>query len=315
MPPQTAQGAPGMRLSGITTVLDDTPVLHRLALDVPSGSVTVLMGPSGGGKTTLVRHIAGLLEPDRGSVEIGGRNVWEASKNDLQQIRKGMSVLLGGSSLYDTSLFGSMNAYQNVEYGLKANDVPEADRERRTMARLEELGLGDVADKLPDALPAHARRRLALARALATDAPLLILDDIDVGLDAAYRERMIEALAKWRQRTHGTMLITTHSVSLARELGENLAVLGHGRILQTGPASQLLDGVESNEQFGERFLAADFLGPPSLEDVEASAPEEDEDDTRRRTITVDPTMVRLAAVGAVLLIIIMAYLHFGGHLI
>jgi phospholipid/cholesterol/gamma-HCH transport system ATP-binding protein len=295
---------PGVRFDGITTVFDDQPVLHRLALDVPAGQITVLMGPSGAGKTTLVRHLCGLLEPDRGTVEIGGRNVWDASPQQLQEIRRGMSVLLGGSSLFDSSLFGSLSAYENLEYGLKHRDVSQAERERRVMARLREVALDHVAEQTPDMLAAHARRRLALARALVTDSPLLVLDDVDVCLDAAHSQRILEAIANWRHRTNGTLLLTTHKIGLARELGDNLAILTNGRIVSTGNARELLSGVETNEQFDHRFQISDFMGPPRLEDVRAG---EDEERGLKIHFTVDPQMVRAAMVAAVAVAIIVMF--------
>lgn len=299
-------GPPGVRFDGITTVYDDQPVLHRLGLDVPPGEITVVMGPSGGGKTTLVRHLCGLLEPDRGTVEVDGRDVWSANQAGLREIRRGMSVLLGGSSLFDSSLFTSLTAFENLEYSLKALDVPEAERDRRAMARLAEVGLDAVADQTPEKLPAHARRRLGLARALVTDSPLLVLDDVDVCLDAAYTAKILEAIANWRHRTSGTLLITTHKIPLARELGGHLAILCNGRITSTGDARELLSGVETNEQFDQRFQISDFMGPPRIEDVRS------DDDERGLTLSWDPQMVRAAIVAAVAVAIIVMfglYLH------
>ena len=291
---------PGLRLTGITTVIDDSPILHRLGLDIPAGEITVLMGPSGAGKTTLVRHLVGLLEPDRGTVEIGGRNVWEASPAGLREIRNGMGVLLGGSSLFDSSLFASLTAFENLEYSLEHHGVGKSERDRRAMARLQELALDDVVEQRPEAMPAHARRRLGLARALVTDSPALILDDIDVCLDAAHSHRILAALAGWRERTHGTLLLTTHNIGLARELGDHLAILANGRIITTGSAAELLNGIETNEQFDHRFQISDFLGPPRMEDIRA----DDEDSRRGLRITIDPAMVRAAAIGIVVVTLV-----------
>ena len=296
--------APGMRLTGITTVFDDSPVLHRLGLDIPAGEITVLMGPSGAGKTTVVRHLVGLLEPDRGTVEIGGRNVWDADPAGLREIRNGMGVLLGGSSLFDSSLFASQSAFENLDYVLKHHGVGEAERGRMAMARLQELALDDVATQRPETMPAHARRRLGLARALVADPPALILDDIDVCLDAAHSHRILAALANWRERTHGTLLLTTHNIGLARELGHHLAILANGRIITTGSAAELLNGIETNEQFDHRFQISDFLGPPRMSDIEA-----DDDRGSRRglnlRLTIDPLMVRAAIIGIVVVTLVL----------
>lgn len=310
-PPEEQKPAPGMRLTGITTVIDDSPVLHRLGLDIPAGEVTVLMGPSGAGKTTLVRHLTGLLEPDRGTVEVGGRDVWEADPAGLRSIRNEMGVLLGGSSLFDSSLFASQTALENLTYVLKHHGVAESQRGPRALALLRELALDDAASALPETMPAHARRRLGLARALVADCPALIIDDIDVCLDAAHTPRILTALAGWRERTHGTLLLTTHDIGLAREMGDHLAILANGRITTSGRAAELLAGIETNEQFDHRFRTSDFLGPPRMSDIES----DDEAASRRGRpvrFTVDPVMLTAGIVGVVavtLVIMTLALAH------
>ncbi len=312
-PTQDRSAAPGMRLTGITTVIDDSPVLHRLGLDVPAGEITVVMGPSGAGKTTVVRHLTGLLEPDRGTVEIGGRDVWGSGPDGLREIRNGMGVLLGGSSLFDSSLFASLTAYENLDYVLKHHGFGEADRERRAMAMLHDLELDGVASSLPDAMPAHARRRLGLARALVADRPALILDDIDVCLDAAHSPRILAALAGWRERTQGTLLLTTHNIRLARELGDHLASLCNGRIITTGSAAELLNGIDSNEDFDHRFRVSDFLGPPRMADILADR-DRDRESRRGLQMTIDPMMVRAAIIGVVVVTLVVMTLTLA-HLI
>jgi phospholipid/cholesterol/gamma-HCH transport system ATP-binding protein len=296
---------PGVRLEGITTVVDDAPVLHRLTLDVPPGVVTVLMGPSGSGKTTLIKHITGMLEPDRGTVTVGGRNVWEADPAGLREIRKTMSVMLGGSSVFDTSLFGSLSAFENLNYSLKAHDVPEKERDRRGMQMLADVGLGDKAADLPDALPAHARKRLALARALVCDTPLVILDDIEAGLDSAHAAKMISAIEKWRERTNGTVLLTTHDIKLAREFGENLAILGNGRIVTSGEASELLDGVDSSDEFDRRFAVSDLWGPLDMNEVQRSLDDDADDDEQRGIrFQYNPQLTLMVAAAIVIMIVV-----------
>src|ERR1700754_2955540 len=99
---------PEVEFEDITTIIDDSAVLHRLRLYVPAGKVTVLMGPSGVGKTTLIKHVVGLREPNAGTVRIDGRDIWDASPEQWRDIRKGMGAMLGGHTLYSTSVFSSM---------------------------------------------------------------------------------------------------------------------------------------------------------------------------------------------------------------
>lgn len=303
----SSSGAPEVVLQGVTTVLDETPVLHNLALTVEPGEVAVLMGPSGAGKTMLVRHLAGLVPPDAGTVLIGGADVWTADQERLRAIRRGMSVMLGGSSLYESSLFGSLSALENVRYGLGTRGIPKDAHADLAMARLDEVGLADVAERLPAELPAHARKRLALARALVVDAPLLILDEIEVGLDSVHRERVLRALYDQYRRTGCTMLVTTHDLTIARQVGHTLAVLCNGRIIARGTAEELLRGVETGEDFDDRFRISDFLGPPRLADALATAQRKPE----RRMFSIDENVIWIGLVALVLVAVLAALLTLG----
>lgn len=270
MDPSTIRVAPDVLLDNITTILDDTAVLHRLRLEIPAGQVTVLMGPSGGGKTTLIKHIVGLLEPDGGTVVIDGRDIWDSSPEQWQDIRRGMGAMLGGSTLFTTSTFSSLTVLENLTYSLEMLGVPEPLREERSLARLRELGLLAEAGLKPEALPAHANKRLALARALVADAPLTVLDEIDVGLDQLHAGAMLDAVHKLRERVRCTLLVTTHNLELARELADNLAILVNGRIVAFGPPSEVLDGIITTDDFDRRFEFSDFRGPALLEEAEAA---------------------------------------------
>ncbi|WP_181784809.1 ATP-binding cassette domain-containing protein, partial [Pseudonocardia pini] len=129
----SAQRGPAVELSRVTTVRGGEPVLVRLGLRLAPGSVTVLMGPSGAGKTTLVNHLAGLGAPDAGRVRIGDEDVFAASEERLRALRRGSGVLLGGCSLFDTSLFGSLTAFENLGYGLGERGIDAAERDRRAL--------------------------------------------------------------------------------------------------------------------------------------------------------------------------------------
>jgi phospholipid/cholesterol/gamma-HCH transport system ATP-binding protein len=289
---------PEVVVDDVTTILDGTAVMHHLRLVVPPGQITVLMGPSGVGKTTLIKHIVGLLEPSGGTVRIGGRDIWDMEKEQLREVRKGIGAMLGGHNLFSTSIFSSYTVLNNLIYSLEANGVPVQERHDRAMARLRELHLVDMFDLKPAELPAHANKRLALARALVLDAPLTVLDEIDVGLDAQHSTAMLNGVRSLRERTGCTLLLTTHNLSLARELADNLAIMVNGRIVAFGPPEEVLDGIVSTEDFDRKFEFSDFQGPPRLEDAEAAAerlrPEEP------KKFTFDPQMMIIAVVAIVL---------------
>jgi phospholipid/cholesterol/gamma-HCH transport system ATP-binding protein len=301
MDPSTIRVAPDVVLDNITTILDDCAVLHRLRLEIPAGQVTVLMGPSGSGKTTLIKHIVGLREPDGGTVLIDGRDIWDSSPEQWQEIRRGMGAMLGGSTLFTTSTFSSLTVLQNLTYTLEMLGVPEQLRADRAMARLRELGLLAESDVKPEMLPAHANKRLALARALVADAPLTVLDEIDVGLDRLHAGAMLDAVHKLRERVRCTLLVTTHNLELARELADNLAILVNGRIVAFGPPSEVLDGVVSTEDFDRKFEFSDYRGPARLEEAEAAldlrpAP------AKKAHFGVDRQMVWIAVIAVLVLV-------------
>lgn len=258
------------------------------------------MGPSGAGKSTLVDHLAGLLRPDRGRVLVGDRDVWSVSNAELTEMRRGMSVMLGGSSLYETSIFGSLTVLDNLCYSLGAHGVPEEQRVQRAMDQLGRVDLHDAARGYPHQLPAHARKRLALARALVLDAPLTVLDEIDAGMDAEHVRLAVRAVRELRERTGCTLLVTTHNLTLAAELADHLAILHNARIVTSGDPGELLRDVHTAEDFDRSFVATDFAGPPRLEDVR------NEENPTGFSVTIDPRVVVPLVVGMVLVVALAA---------
>jgi phospholipid/cholesterol/gamma-HCH transport system ATP-binding protein len=291
---------PGVEAHEVSTVLAGVPVLHRLDLHVPAGAVTVLMGPSGVGKTTLVKHVVGLSEPDLGTVLVGDRDVWAVRPRERAAIQRGISPMLGGGSLFDTSLFGSLSVLENVTYALRLAGVPERERHETALARLTELDLEEHLSDLPATLPAHARRRLALARTLAVDAPLTVLDEIDVGLDADHHAAVVAAVLGSRARTSGTLLITTHTLELARALADEVAILVNGRIVVSGSREAVLDGVTDATAFLWDIEMRDHAGPGHLAGARLAVPREA---TRKPEDTViNPWLVVLGLILVVVLI-------------
>ena len=308
MDPSVVRVAPEVVLDNITTILNRSAVLHRLNLEIPAGKTTVLMGPSGGGKTTLIKHIVGLLEPNGGAVLIDGRDVWDSSAEQWQDVRRGMGAMLGGSTLFTTSTFSSLSVLENLTYTLEMLGVPEQLREERAMARLRELGLLAEINLKPELLPAHANKRLALARALVADAPLTVLDEIDVGLDRVHAGAMLDAVHKLRERTRCTLLVTTHNLELARELADTLAILVNGRIIACGPPSEVLDGIVTTEDFDRKFEFSDYQGPAMLGDAEAAAVSRPAP-AKKAHFGVDRQMLWIGLAAVVLIIVVLLALR------
>lgn len=257
--------APSIEIVDLGAEYDHEPVFADVSFTVPAGRTTVLMGPSGAGKTTLIRHLVGLRAPDAGRVCVDGRAVHEMVAAELTDLRHNMGVLLGGSSVYDTSLFASLTVFENVVSPLNAIGVAPDVAAERTWQLLDRFELTDFARARPAELSAGTKRRVALAKALVAEPSLVVLDEPGPAFDLVNRDAMMDAIAATQARSGATFLIATHDVPLARALGDHLVVLLDGRIVTTGPAAELLDGVHTADDFDARFRFSDTYLPIGAE--------------------------------------------------
>jgi ABC-type transporter Mla maintaining outer membrane lipid asymmetry ATPase subunit MlaF len=247
--------APEVVVDDVSRSFEGDHVLEHISCSVAPGRSLVIMGPSGVGKTTLTRMLLGLDEPDDGSgdITVGGHAVHDLAAQDLRELRRGMGVLLGGTSIYDSSLFASMTAWANVRYPLEARGYDEAVIEDRAWRRMIEFDLADVAHHMPSTLSSGTRRRLALAKSYVDDPHLLVLDDPGAAMDVINRTAIVESIRRARQTTSATMILACHDIEMAKALGDDLVVLLAGRVVADGPVAELLDGVVDADTWDERF--------------------------------------------------------------
>src|SRR4051812_39808030 len=223
-----------------------TPVLKDISVDVAPGSLTALLGPSGGGKSTLLRVIAGLEQPDSGSVTING-----ADATRLSPQRRNV-----GFVFQHYAAFKHLTVFENVAFGLRVRKRPKADIARRVMELLELVHLEQFVGRYPRQLSGGQRQRMALARALAVEPEVLLLDEPFGALDARVRKDLREWLRRLHDEVHVTTVIVTHDQEEAMEVADTVVVMHQGTIQQTGGPRELYE--EPVNQF-----VMGFVGPVS----------------------------------------------------
>ncbi|HKQ01198.1 MAG TPA: sulfate ABC transporter ATP-binding protein [Actinomycetes bacterium] len=213
------------RRFGDFTALDDVSV------EIPSGSLTALLGPSGSGKSTLLRVIAGLERPDAGSVEIDGRDA-----TNLTPQRRGV-----GFVFQHYAAFKHMTVRENVAFGLKVARRPRAEIKARVSELLELVQLPGLADRYPSQLSGGQRQRMALARSLAVQPSVLLLDEPFGALDARVRQELRAWLRHLHDEVHVTTVFVTHDQEEAMEVADRIVVMNHGRVEQVGGPRDLYE--------------------------------------------------------------------------
>ena len=199
-----------LRVRGLSVGFDGPPIIEGIDLDVEAGQFASLIGPSGSGKTSILRVATGLLEPLRGTVELGV---------SLQDV---------GFLFQDDALLPWRTARQNVALGLRIRDLPPAEADARADHWLSKLGLAGYGDRFPAQLSGGQRKRVAIAQVLALRPRLLLMDEPFAALDAIVRTRITQELLDWVEREHLTVLLVTHDLEEAISASDTVAVLGHG---------------------------------------------------------------------------------------
>ena len=202
-----------------------------MSVEIPSGSLTALLGPSGSGKSTLLRVIAGLERPDAGSVEIDGRDA-----TSLPPQRRGV-----GFVFQHYAAFKHMTVRENVAFGLKVARRPKAEIRARVDELLELVQLPGLADRYPAQLSGGQRQRMALARSLAVQPSVLLLDEPFGALDARVRKELRAWLRHLHDEVHVTTVFVTHDQEEAMEVADRIVVMNHGRVEQVGGPRDLYE--------------------------------------------------------------------------
>lgn len=211
--------------------------VKNASFEVKPGEFFVLMGLSGSGKSTLIRLINRLIEPTDGEVLIDGEDITKMNKNDLMQTRrKKLSMVF-----QKFALFPHRNVLENVAYGLEVQGVEKGVREEKAQKAIEDVGLKGYENSYPDQLSGGMQQRVGLARALANDSDILLMDEAFSALDPIIRKEMQDELLQLQSKLGKTILFITHDLDEALKLGDRIAIMKNGEIVQIGTAEDILE--------------------------------------------------------------------------
>jgi phospholipid/cholesterol/gamma-HCH transport system ATP-binding protein len=233
-------------------------VLNGLNLGLPDNQISMILGPSGTGKSVCIKHMVGLLYPDDGDILVHGESVPNMQDDELFDMRKKFGVLF-----QDGALFGSMNVFDNTAFPLRQHTDKGEDEIREIVSRrLGEVGLAAAAEKMPNELSGGMRKRAGFARALVLDPDIVLFDEPDSGLDPVRTALLCELIMEVHEENGGAYCVITHDIMSARRVADYIAILWKGRIVESGPASELFN---SDNQFVRQFLSGEAQGPLGME--------------------------------------------------
>jgi phospholipid/cholesterol/gamma-HCH transport system ATP-binding protein len=229
-------------------------VLRGLNMALPENQISMILGPSGTGKSVCIKHIVGLLYPDQGDVIVHGRSIPSLPDQELFDMRRRFGVLF-----QDGALFGSLNLYDNVAFPLRQHtEKGEEEIAEIVNRRLNEVGLGNANEKMPNELSGGMRKRAGFARALVLDPDIVLFDEPDSGLDPVRTALLCELIKEIHAENGGCYVVITHDIMSARRVAEHISVLWKGKIVESGPAEELF---ASENPFVRQFLAGESQGP------------------------------------------------------
>jgi phospholipid/cholesterol/gamma-HCH transport system ATP-binding protein len=233
-------------------------ILNQCNLGLPDDQISMVLGPSGTGKSVLIKHIVGLLYPDSGDVLVHGESIPNMTDDELFEVRKKFGLLF-----QDGALFGSMNVYDNTAFPLRQHtDKGEDEIGEIVNRRLKEVGLAEAIYKMPNELSGGMRKRAGFARALVLDPAIVMFDEPDSGLDPVRTALLCELIREVHEENGGCYLVISHDLGTARRVADFLAVLWKGKIVESGPQEELFN---SENEFVRQFLNAETRGPLAMD--------------------------------------------------
>ncbi len=257
-PPDPGRRVHSMEVRNVHKAFGDFHVLRGMNLNFVDDAITTILGPSGTGKSVMIKHLVGLLEPDDGEVLIFGKDIWRISERERYELRKRFGVLF-----QDGALFGSMNIYDNTAFPLrKHTDMAESEISDIVLERLTEVGLERSLTKYPSEVSGGMRKRAGFARALVMNPDIVLFDEPDSGLDPVRTSLLNDLILDMHSRHKGTYLLVTHDIRTARKVSDYVGLIWKGQVVHYGEAEAAFN---SDDPFVRQFLSGESTGPLGMD--------------------------------------------------
>jgi len=251
---------PAISLRDVTKSFGSHTVLQDISFDIPRGKISAVMGPSGTGKSVLLKNIIGLLRPDHGEIWVDGEETVAMGEKDLYRVRRKFGVLF-----QDGALFGSMNMFDNIAFPLREH-TKKGEKEIReiVLEKASLVGLLDHMKKFPGEVSGGMKKRAGLARALAMDPEIILFDEPDSGLDPVRVSYLDELVKKIQEETGATFLIITHNIASVMRTSDYIAVLYQANLVKFASKQEMRT---TDNPLIRQFLAGRAMGPIGMDEL------------------------------------------------
>jgi phospholipid/cholesterol/gamma-HCH transport system ATP-binding protein len=247
-------------LRGVTKRFGSHTVLEDISFDLPKGKISAIMGPSGTGKSVLLKNIIGLLRPEAGEIWVDGEETVRMGEKDLYRVRRKFGVLF-----QDGALFGSMNMYDNTAFPLREHtNKSEKEIKEIVLSKLEMVGMLDHLKKFPGEVSGGMRKRAGLARALVMDPEIVFFDEPDSGLDPVRVSYLDELTRKIQEEVGATFFVITHNIPSVMRIADYIGVLFRSGLVKFASKEEM---VTSDSEIIRQFLAGRAKGPIGMDEL------------------------------------------------
>jgi phospholipid/cholesterol/gamma-HCH transport system ATP-binding protein len=243
-----------IKLTNIHKTFGSQKVFNDLNLTIPEGQITAIIGPSGEGKSVLLRHMIGLMQPDSGQITVDGDSIIGIRRSEMNRIREKFGMLFQNAALFD-----SMNVFENVAFPLQEKtSYSKTEIRTRVLDALEDVGLKNVEQKFTDELSGGMKKRVGLARALLLKPQIILFDEPTTGLDPIIKRAIHQLIKETHDKFGFTAVIVSHEIPDIFDIAQNVAMLFRGKILESGTAEEIWS---SANPFIRQFISGSLDGP------------------------------------------------------